>query len=49
LTPGYAALAIAFLLCALAACSSVPRNDGMDPPPFSATDQDFIASRHGGM
>ncbi|HEV2545712.1 MAG TPA: hypothetical protein VGU20_00080 [Stellaceae bacterium] len=45
--PAYAALAIALLLFALAACSRVPTERA--PSSLSAADQDYIASRHGGM
>jgi len=50
LKSAYTALTLALLLCALAACSSAPPNDSISPSPaLSAADQDFIASRHGGM
>jgi hypothetical protein len=49
LTRALAPLTFAFLLCVLAACSRVPTEGANVPSSLSAADQDFIASRHGGM
>jgi hypothetical protein len=49
LTRILAPLTLALLLCALAACTRMQAESGSAPSPLSAADQDFIASRHGGM